>query len=137
MLEDLGVAQDGIERRAQLVAHAGQKPAFGLIGDFCPVFGNRELAGAMRHYFFEIITVLLQVALGLLAVLDVLPSRANFLCVQFEDASRAYRTLLNGGVVVRDVSRHPALGGFLRLSIGTREENSRLLELLIRGEAAA
>ena len=71
------------------------------------------------------------------AVLDVLPSRANFLCVQFEDASRAYRTLLSGGVVVRDVSRQPALGGCLRLSIGTREENSRLLELLIRGEAAA
>ncbi len=71
------------------------------------------------------------------AVLDVLPSQGNFLCVQFEDAPRVYRLLLHGGVVVRNVGRYPTLGGFLRLSIGTREENSRLLELLIHGEAAA
>ena len=70
-------------------------------------------------------------------VLEVLPSQANFLCVRFEDAPRIYRNLIIGGVVVRDVGRYPGLGGFLRLSIGTREENSRLLERLIQGEAAA
>ncbi len=70
-------------------------------------------------------------------VLEVLPSQANFLCVRFEDAACVYHNLLIGGVVVRDVGRYPGLGGFLRLSIGTREENSRLLELLIRGGASA
>ena len=71
------------------------------------------------------------------SVLDVLPSQANFLCVHFEDAAQVYRNLINGGVIVRDVGRYPGLAGHLRLSIGTREENSRLLELLIRGEALA
>ena len=71
------------------------------------------------------------------SVLEVLPSQANFLCVHFEDAGQIYRNLINGGVVVRDVGRYPGLAGYLRLSIGTREENSRLLEVLIRGEAMA
>lgn len=71
------------------------------------------------------------------SVLDVLPSQANFLSVHFEDAARVYRNLIHGGVIVRDVGRYPGLGGFLRLSIGTHEENSRLLELLIRDEASA
>ena len=71
------------------------------------------------------------------SVLDVLPSQANFLCVHFEDAAQIYRNLINGGVIVRDVGRYPGLGGYLRLSIGTREENSRVLEILIRSEASA
>ena len=70
-------------------------------------------------------------------VREVLPSQANFLCVHFEDAALVYRKLISGGVIVRDVGRYPGLAGYLRLSIGTREENSRLLEVLIRGEAAA
>ncbi|MBN8481817.1 MAG: histidinol-phosphate transaminase [Xanthomonadales bacterium] len=64
----------------------------------------------------------------------VLPSRANFLCVGFDESTRVQRDLLAAGVVVRDVGRHPGLAGFLRISIGRREENARLLELLIRRE---
>ena len=70
-------------------------------------------------------------------VLRVLPSSANFLCVQFTDAARIYRALQAGGVIVRDVGRYPRLAGFLRLSIGTREENSCVLEVLRREGAAA
>ncbi|HOX70231.1 MAG: histidinol-phosphate transaminase [Dokdonella sp.] len=74
--------------------------------------------------------------LRLPSVIEVLPSHANFLCVRFADAPRTYLKLLAAGVIVRDVGRHPALSGFLRLSIGTREENSRLLEVLIRHEVS-
>jgi histidinol-phosphate aminotransferase len=70
-------------------------------------------------------------------VLDVLSSSANFLCVRFADAGYVYRCLLSAGVVVRDVGRYQKLSGFLRISIGTREENSRLLEALIRCGASA
>ena len=70
-------------------------------------------------------------------VLRVLPSSANFLCVQFTDAAQVYRTLLTGGVIVRDVGRYPRLAGFLRLSISTREENSRVLEILCTEGGAA
>ena len=70
-------------------------------------------------------------------VLDVLPSSANFLCVRFADAPLVYRELMANGVIVRDVGRYPRLAGCLRISIGTREENSRLLEVLIRREVSA
>ncbi len=71
------------------------------------------------------------------SVLNVLPSRANFLCVEFVDAVAVYRALLGAGVIVRDVGRYPRLRGHLRISIGTREENTRVLELLVRHEASA
>ncbi len=64
----------------------------------------------------------------------VLPSSANFLCVKFDEATAVYRTLLASGVVVRDVARYPRLADHLRISIGTREENTRVLEVLIRQE---
>jgi histidinol-phosphate aminotransferase len=70
-------------------------------------------------------------------VVAILPSRANFLCVRFTDAPRAHRGLLDNGVVVRDVSRHVALRGCLRISIGTPEENARVLDVLAREGLAA
>jgi len=63
------------------------------------------------------------------SVRAVLPSRANFLCVRF-DQPELYRQLLRQGIVVRDVSRYPQLDGYLRISIGTPDENARLLAAL-------
>ena len=71
------------------------------------------------------------------AVRQVLPSRANFLCAQFTDCGDVYRYLLRRGVVVRDVSRYPGLADHLRISIGTPEENRRLLEMLRAHEGAS
>ena len=70
-------------------------------------------------------------------VLDVLPSTANFLCVRFDDATKIYRKFAANGVIVRDVGRYPGLSDCLRLSIGSREENSRLLNCLTGREASA
>lgn len=70
-------------------------------------------------------------------VRSVLRSQANFLAVQFEDSERVYRQLLGGGIVVRNLSAYPGLAGFLRISIGTPQENSLLLDVLsARAEAA-
>lgn len=76
-------------------------------------------------------------ALGRLpSVVDVLPSQANFLCVRFDDASQIQRNLQRNGIIVRNVGHHPRLDGYLRISIGSREENSRLLEALVRREVS-
>ena len=64
----------------------------------------------------------------------VLPSRGNFLCVEFSESAAVYRHLLAAGVVVRDISGHPRLADHLRISIGAREENARVIDLLIRQE---
>ena len=70
-------------------------------------------------------------------VSGILPSQANFFCVRFADAARARLHLLDAGVVVRDVSRHAALRGCLRISIGTPAENARVVDVLAREDIAA
>jgi histidinol-phosphate aminotransferase len=57
------------------------------------------------------------------------PSQANFLLVRVRDAGRARERLLRAGILVRDGA---AVGfpGHLRISIGTREINERVLKLL-------
>jgi histidinol-phosphate aminotransferase len=67
----------------------------------------------------------------------VLPSQANFLAVRFDDAGDAYRRLLDAGIVVRDVRRYPGLADALRITIGTPEENDRVLDVLASGRNAA
>lgn len=57
------------------------------------------------------------------------PSHANFLLVKVGDAPAVRERLLRGGLAVRDGA---AVGfpGHLRISIGTREANARLLRVL-------
>lgn len=68
-------------------------------------------------------------------VRDVLPSQANFLCVRFDDAGAACRRLLQAGVVVRELRRHPGLEDALRITIGSAEDNARVLAALDRRTA--
>lgn len=65
----------------------------------------------------------------------VLPSQANFLTVRFDDAGGAYARLLAAGIVVRDVRRYPKLDDALRITIGTPQENDRVL-VALAGAAA-
>ena len=67
---------------------------------------------------------------GLRGVREVLPSDANFLAVRFDDAGAAYLRLQQAGIVVRDVRRYPRLQDALRITIGTPEENARVLGVL-------
>jgi histidinol-phosphate aminotransferase len=60
----------------------------------------------------------------------VLPSHANFLAVRFDDAGAVYQRLLAAGIVVRDVRRYPNLGDALRITIGSPDENDRVLSVL-------
>lgn len=66
----------------------------------------------------------------LACVREVLPSQANFLAVRFDDAGAVYQRLLAAGIVVRDIRRYPNLADALRMTIGTPEENDRVLAIL-------
>ncbi len=63
-------------------------------------------------------------------VREVLPSDANFLAVRFDDAGTIYQRLLQAAIVVRDIRRYPQLQDALRITIGTPEENARVLTVL-------
>jgi histidinol-phosphate aminotransferase len=74
----------------------------------------------------------LQAALARLsAVRRVVPSRANFLQVRCVDAQAAFDALLASGVVVRDV-RALGVPDALRITIGTPEQNDRVLGVMER-----
>jgi len=61
--------------------------------------------------------------------LTVFPSDANFVLFRVEkDASAVFRQLMDRGILVRDLSRHPRLKNCLRVTIGTPEENQSFLE---------
>jgi len=63
-------------------------------------------------------------------VRSVWPSDANFLLVEFHDADRAFASARAERLLVRDFRSQPGLEGSLRISIGTPEQNSRLIASL-------
>lgn len=60
----------------------------------------------------------------------ILPSDANFLLVRVDDANMRYGQLIEAGIVVRNRSGELNCENTLRLTIGTPEENTRLLDTL-------
>jgi histidinol-phosphate aminotransferase len=92
-----------------------------------------------RHHVHEVLNERARMfaALGgLPGVRAVLPSHANFFAVRFDDAAGTYRRLLAAGVVVRDITKYPGLGDALRITIGTGNENDRVLAVLRAGASA-
>jgi len=80
----------------------------------------------------------LQAALSALpAVRRVYASDANFLLVRFADAQAAFEALLAAGVVVRDQRAAPQLHDALRITIGTPDQNNRVLAALSALEPVA
>ncbi|WP_462252425.1 histidinol-phosphate transaminase [Ekhidna sp.] len=69
------------------------------------------------------------------SVKKVYPSKANFLLVEFEDAQITYDLLLKNGIVVRDRSK--LIDGCLRITVGSPEENAKLLAVLNEQEYQA
>ena len=63
--------------------------------------------------------------------LTVVPTEANFLLFgPFERPGDVWRTLLDRGVLVRDVSSGPGLAGWLRVNAGTESETTSFLDAL-------
>lgn len=60
-------------------------------------------------------------------VLHVFPSDANFLLVKVRNAKEVYQKLIRAGIVVRDRSLVILCDDCLRITIGTPEENQKLL----------
>jgi len=58
------------------------------------------------------------------------PSDANFVLAKVDDAPGRYRQLLDHQVVVRNRSNQPRCENTLRITVGTREENEKLITLL-------
>src|SRR5690606_5758979 len=70
-------------------------------------------------------------ALQKLSIVEkVFPSDANFLLVRVKDAQSTYQYLMDNRIIVRDRSRVNLCYNSLRITVGTPEENQRLLQAL-------
>jgi histidinol-phosphate aminotransferase len=73
----------------------------------------------------------LSAALARLPGTRVFPSAANFVTIRLPDAAGAFAHLRARGILVKNLDRaHPLLSGCLRLTVGTPDENDRLLSAL-------
>ena len=70
-------------------------------------------------------------ALGEVKVVKkIYESDANFILVKVDDAEKRYAQLIEKGIVIRNRSKQPLCENTLRLTVGTAEENEKLLNAL-------
>lgn len=88
------------------------------------VFANQAAdIRTQRNRIFE--------ALGRLPRVKSWPSEANMILVRVPDASKTFEGMKAAGVLVKNVSKmHPLLANCLRLTVGTADENARMIAAL-------
>ncbi len=63
-------------------------------------------------------------------VKKIYPTDANFVLIQVDDANKRYEQLIAKGIVIRNRTKQVLCDNCLRLTIGTSEENKRLIDTL-------
>jgi histidinol-phosphate aminotransferase len=96
-----------------------------------------ELLLGRREVFEQQARAIVAERAKLEAALDAMPgvrrfsSAANFVLVRVADAQRAFEALVARGILVRNLhGSHPLLAHCLRLTVGTADENAKLIEAL-------
>lgn len=79
-------------------------------------------------------TVVAEALANMSCVKRIYPSDANFLLVEVEDADAIYNHLIGDGIIVRNRNRVKGCEGCLRITIGLKEENEKLIKSLHRYE---
>nr|WP_315202893.1 histidinol-phosphate transaminase [uncultured Flavobacterium sp.] len=75
----------------------------------------------------ELLSVLNKVSF----VEKIYPTEANFILIKVDNANKRYDELIAKGIVIRNRTTQPLCENTLRLTIGTEEENKKLIEALI------
>jgi len=73
---------------------------------------------------------LLKVLLNINFVEKIYPTEANFILIKVDDANKRYDELIAKGIVIRNRTTQPLCENCLRLTIGTEQENRKLIEVL-------
>jgi histidinol-phosphate aminotransferase len=60
----------------------------------------------------------------------VIPSDSNFILIKVDDADLRYQQFIDNGIVVRNRSNQPLCDNCLRITIGTKDENKKVIQLL-------
>lgn len=73
---------------------------------------------------------LLQVLNKVSFVEKIYPTEANFILIKVDNANKRYDELIAKGIVIRNRTTQPLCENTLRLTVGTEEENKKLMEAL-------
>jgi histidinol-phosphate aminotransferase len=73
---------------------------------------------------------LLKVLIDVKFVEKIYPTEANFILIKVDDANKRYDELIAKGIVIRNRTTQALCENTLRLTIGTEEENKKLMEIL-------
>jgi histidinol-phosphate aminotransferase len=73
---------------------------------------------------------LLKVLVNVKFVEKIYPTEANFILIKVDDANKRYNELIAKGIVIRNRTTQPLCENTLRLTIGTEEENKKLMKAL-------
>jgi histidinol-phosphate aminotransferase len=65
-------------------------------------------------------------------VSEIYPSDANFILVKVDDATKRYNELIEKGIVVRNRTTQLGCENCLRLTVGTQQENIKLINTLLK-----
>ncbi|MBG9377315.1 histidinol-phosphate transaminase [Panacibacter sp. DH6] len=84
----------------------------------------------MIHLLVDMRNALSEVFEQMPTVEKVYPSDANFILVKIQNARKVYAFLLTKGIVVRDRSNVKLCDDCLRITIGTEEENTALVDAI-------
>src|SRR6476469_4044933 len=84
----------------------------------------------MIHHLVDMRDALSEVFKQIPTVEKVYPSDANFILVKIKDARKVYEFLLTKGIVVRDRSNVKLCEDCLRITVGTEQENTELVDAL-------
>ena len=103
------------------ISLAGMEKAMGLL--------RRDVSAEVDAVLSER-SRMAQALVKLPRVRKVWPSDANFLLVEVDNAKAMYDELLDAQVIVRDRSRVPGCEGCLRITVGTKEENDKVLAVI-------
>lgn len=91
---------------------------------------NYDQVNDMIYLLTDMRDALGEVLLQLPVVEKIYPSDANFLLVKVLDAKELYNYLLTRGIVVRDRSNVLLCENCLRITVGTEDENTKLVEAI-------
>jgi histidinol-phosphate aminotransferase len=86
----------------------------------------------MIEHLVDMRIALAEVITGMPHVQEVYPSDTNFLLVKIPNATQLYKYLLTQGIVVRDRSSLENCSDSLRITIGTEQENTQLVDAMAK-----
>ncbi|GGA72378.1 histidinol-phosphate aminotransferase [Flavobacterium palustre] len=86
---------------------------------------NREISSILTER-----DTLLDVLNKVSFVEKIYPTEANFILIKVDDANKRYDELIAKGIVIRNRTTQPLCENTLRLTVGTEQENKKLMEAL-------